>query len=314
MASSAMRNAERVLRWSPVHGAFRRQRRRELSVLTYHRVLETGPFGRQLDWLAGHAHVVSLDEVAAAVRESRRLPDHSVLITIDDADRTAIDHAVPELAARGLPAVMFVVASLVDADAPFWWDEVEWLVAHGATSPSVTGLDPQAAIEALKLLPDPRRSAEIVELRATVSSPAPRIVQIRADEVQRIASQGIAIGSHSLTHPILPRCDDAKVLDEVSRSRTVLADILGTPPIAFAYPNGDRDERVRDAVARAGYELAFLFDHRPVRFPLDDPLRVSRLRVDWNTNTDRLALVCGGLEPAVHRRRRRGPSLTQAHG
>ena len=81
-----------------------------------------------------------------------------------------------------------------------------------------------------------------------------------------------------------------------------LAGWLGHPPRAFAYPNGDHDDRVRRLVADAGYELAFAFDHRLSDVPPADPLAVSRLRVDVGATVDRLDLLLSGLHSAVHHR------------
>ena len=120
-----------------------------------------------------------------------------------------------------------------------------------------------------------------------------------SDELVAMERLGIEIGSHSLTHPILDRCDDETIDRELVGSADALEGWLGRRPRAFAYPNGDHDERVRAAVARAGYSAAFAFDHR-----LEDPaamdlLRVRRLRIDAADPVARLRLVTSGLEPRV---------------
>ena len=83
---------------------------------------------------------------------------------------------------------------------------------------------------------------------------------------------------------------------EVAGSREALADILGQPPMAFAYPNGDHDGRSRRAVSRAGYAVAFGFDHRLSPIPADDPYAISRLRM--NEHASREPSANGGVRPA----------------
>jgi peptidoglycan/xylan/chitin deacetylase (PgdA/CDA1 family)/glycosyltransferase involved in cell wall biosynthesis len=73
-------------------------------------------------------------------------------------------------------------------------------------------------------------------------------------EMQRC---GVEFGSHTLTHPSLPSLSNDDLHREVSDSRRKLEDMLGVEITSFAYPYGGVDRRVRAAVARAGYRLAF---------------------------------------------------------
>ena len=82
-------------------------------------------------------------------------------------------------------------------------------------------------------------------------------------------------------------------------------DALGHAPRTFAYPNGDWDGRAEEALADAGYEAAFLFDHRANPATPRHPLRISRLRVNSTTSPGRFATIVSGLHPALHRARGR---------
>ncbi len=78
------------------------------------------------------------------------------------------------------------------------------------------------------------------------------LVQIR--ELQRY---GVEFGSHSLTHPWLPDLPDKELHREVRDSKLRLEDLLGIEIASFAYPSGGVDQRVRSAVAAAGYKTSF---------------------------------------------------------
>ena len=69
-------------------------------------------------------------------------------------------------------------------------------------------------------------------------------------------SAGITIGAHSRTHPDLRACSDAELDSEVRGCRDDLEGLLGKPVTSFAYPSGLEDDRVRAAVAAAGYTSA----------------------------------------------------------
>ena len=205
-----------------------------------------------------------------------------------------------------MPAAAFVVAGLVGTDEAFWWDEVATLADRGFAPPSMAVATPQEVVRALKLIPDGERRAAIAELRARAGGrvPDPRR-QLTVADVQALAAGGIAIGSHSLTHPCLDRCTDAVLAEELTRSRALLGEMLGRAPDAVAYPNGNYDGRVVVAARDAGYRVGFLFDHRLGPLTPPDPMAVARVRVNSDTGMDRFATIVSGLHPAIHRARGR---------
>ena len=78
----------------------------------------------------------------------------------------------------------------------------------------------------------------------------------------------VTIGSHTVSHPRLTRCDDAALAAELEESRRLLEDWCGATVDLFAYPKGDYDLRVARAVRDAGYRAAFAED--PVGAGLPD--------------------------------------------
>lgn len=75
-------------------------------------------------------------------------------------------------------------------------------------------------------------------------------------EIQDLVDQGFRIGSHSVSHPDLTQLSDESLVREVEDSKAMIEDKLGRPAVSFAYPYGRFDERVKAAVARAGYTVA----------------------------------------------------------
>ena len=76
-------------------------------------------------------------------------------------------------------------------------------------------------------------------------------------QLVELHANGIRIGSHSMTHAMLTSLDDRRLETEVRDSKSMLEDIISAPVTTFAYPAGQVDERVRNAVASAGYEWGF---------------------------------------------------------
>jgi peptidoglycan/xylan/chitin deacetylase (PgdA/CDA1 family) len=56
---------------------------------------------------------------------------------------------------------------------------------------------------------------------------------------------------------------------EVGESRKALEDLLGEPVYSFAYPYGDLNGEVKDAVREAGYTFGIGVESGPTRFGAD---------------------------------------------
>ena len=291
---------DRFLSRSPFQYVSKRRSLSALAVLAFHGVADEHHFVRLMDYIRAY-HPVSVEDVIKAVRGEIVLPGRSVLVTFDDGHREVLEVALPILRERDVPAAVYVVAGLLDTDEPFWWDEVKALVRLGGRADGVPAeIAPADVVRALKRVPNTQRLDAIEQLRRTAPEPAPRMLQLRREELPVLEEGGIAIGNHTLTHPCLHQCDEETIRHELEASQRILTDALGHTPRTLAYPNGDQDPRVRRAVDDLGFEAAFLFDHRlsPVSPP--DPLRISRLRVDSDTPLDRFKIILSGLHPAIH--------------
>ena len=93
---------------------------------------------------------------------------------------------------------------------------------------------------------------------------------------------GNDIGSHTVSHPELPRLDERRLDLEVTESRRQLERITGSEVIAFCYPSGQYNQRVLEAVQRAGYRLA-VTTRRGARLRTDRPFEIPRLRIEERT-------------------------------
>jgi len=83
-----------------------------------------------------------------------------------------------------------------------------------------------------------------------------------AEELLEVRDRGFEVASHGHGHIDLGNAAPADAEQDVATSARLLAELLGSPPRHFAYPYGRSSAAARDAVARAGFELAFLLDRR----------------------------------------------------
>ena len=78
--------------------------------------------------------------------------------------------------------------------------------------------------------------AEAIAERAGVSELArPMMAE---HQLRQLASLGMEIGAHTVTHPILARLPVGAARQQIADSKQRLEAIVGVPVTAFAYPNG----------------------------------------------------------------------------
>ena len=151
-----------------------------------------------------------------------------VVITFDDALRSVYTLAFPVLRRLGAVATVYAPSQYVADGVPMAWPEVR---DHLATEHAAE-LDPMLI-----------------------------------GELREVAEHGWEVGSHTCTHPWLPRLDDARLAHELSESKVQLERVLELPIDTLAYPFGAWDERVAEATAVAGYAAAVTLPDRVPAWP-----------------------------------------------
>jgi peptidoglycan/xylan/chitin deacetylase (PgdA/CDA1 family) len=115
------------------------------------------------------------------------------------------------------------------------------------------------------------------ELTDEVTAHGELLVTMDWDELRELASHGVTIGSHTVTHPHLPELSDGELRRELGASRERVETELGARCRYLAYPYGEENARVRAVAREVGYEAAFTLDNwaRPM-----DPYAVPRLVIN----------------------------------
>jgi peptidoglycan/xylan/chitin deacetylase (PgdA/CDA1 family) len=148
-----------------------------------------------------------------------------LVITFDDALLSVHSLARPVLEQLGAVATVYAPSVPIAAGEPMSWPEV----AHHLQTKDAHELAPM--------------------------SPA---------QLREVADNGWEVGSHTRTHPWLPKISADQLGDELNGSKNELEQLLHRPIETLAYPFGAYDERVATATAAAGYVAAVTL---PVRVP-----------------------------------------------
>ena len=326
--------AARLLGALGITALARHRHRGQLAILMYHgvepaplsppcwHVIDTAAFQRQLTYLRRHFHVLPLAEALERLHTGT-LPDRAVTITFDDGTRNLATQAAPVLHALGMPAAVFLATGPMGSDEALWPDRL-WLAFARTERTDVDltqiglGLLPLAsagdrgsaysrAVGRLKDLPDEQRAERLQSLvtmlrREGDGDPGP-FRMLSWPEAHAMAQNGsVTLHPHSVTHPILSRCSDEKVEQEISDSCAALERETGVAPTIFAYPNGraqDFDQRARSALRRRGIRWA-LSTVEGFANQDSDPLALPRLGIGSDLS---FASFCALMSGALPRRR-----------
>lgn len=287
-----------------------------VHVYGYHRVLpdpasisgatigplcvSTRSFAAHLDHLARRYEVWPLDRALELLAGEGAAPARDVaVITFDDGYHDVLDHAAPLLAARGLPATVFVTTGSVGTGRPLPHDRIFALVRRArearvrileAVAPdrltwplaradfALQAHDAVAAADALLgALPMDDLDLVAAALAARIGEPEPAEMArlLTWDDLGRLAELRITAGAHGVTHTHLPNEDDAHLAEELAASRATIAERLGAAPSVFSYPAGRYDERTVEAARAAGYRAAVTTEDRRNHAGAD-PFRIGR--------------------------------------
>ena len=92
--------------------------------------------------------------------------------------------------------------------------------------------------------------------------------------IRDLHSRGHMIGSHSCSHPLrMGHCSPARLVEEWTRSRDVISNIVGEAIAVASVPGGDYAPAVAEAAARAGFTKLFTSE------PTDHPEHVFGLEL-----------------------------------
>lgn len=267
-----------------------------LLVLTYHRIGDatTTPFDPgvysatadelhdQVVYLKKTVSVVKVDEALAFLHGDTGARDSQcrVLITFDDGCIDNYELAFPVLRSLGVQGLFFLISAMVGTSTIPWWDRIAFILRtaerksftlHYPASLAVDiardGFD-TALRQVLQLYKRPDNSDGerfIDQLRESCGGhepPASSRIFMNWNEAQEMIAGGMAIGSHTHTHPVLSQLPAERQLEELLRSREILGARLQTPIDTIAYPVGSRTaftQETQQLAKQAGYSAAFSY-------------------------------------------------------
>jgi peptidoglycan/xylan/chitin deacetylase (PgdA/CDA1 family) len=246
-------------------------------------------------------NVISLAEAVERLR-SKSLPKRAACITFDDGYRDNYTNALPILKKYGVPFTVFIATDFLDGRM-MWNDQVIEAVRvqnQPLTLPELGVIDGvcasheqkrqllRAIIPKIKYMPSPQRE----ELSASIAQRCGcqhMSLMMSRDDVIALRDQGVDIGAHTRTHPILANLTQQDARREIAESREYLEALLKQRVGLFAYPNGrpgqDYLQRDRELVKELGFNAA-VSTPQAVATCGDDIFALPRF-TPWDQNIDK---------------------------
>lgn len=195
----------------------------------------------------------------------------TVFLTFDDGFRDNHETVLPLLREYGLRAFVFVLPPLLATGGAFEWPE----------------------------------------MRADLDRHATTMRSVDWSMLEQMKEGGFEVGSHTLTHPHLPRLGGEELREQLFQSRVALIERLGSCD-TLAYPFGEWSPEVAAAAAECGYRYAFTLPTVSGQRQAT-PLTIPRVNVDYRDDERRFAaklspwgrrLLLSGAVGALRKHRR----------
>ncbi|MEC5397652.1 polysaccharide deacetylase family protein [Uliginosibacterium sp. H1] len=254
--------------------------RARLSILILHRVcpqpdplfpgeIHARSFDAMLRWVKDWYSVLPLPEAVERLRAGT-LPARALAITFDDGYEDNHSVALPILRQHGLTATFFVATGFLNGGR-MWNDGLiesmrtapggeldlgQW-GRHRLDDAASRSRAALALIGRIKYLEPEARQAAVEEVAQRSRATLPGNLMMTDAQVADLHRQGMTVGAHTCSHPILARLDDAAAREEIAQGRAMLQDIIGARVGLFAYPNGKPGEDYLGQHVRMVRELGF---------------------------------------------------------
>ena len=254
-----------------------------LSVLTLHRILPEELKSEyplkglvitpdELHWLIRlMATYFEIDTVSRSLeRLGARDSDKPLMaITIDDGQLDNLTFAVPVFEDIGARATFYIPTGVIGGKKLLWHDQVAF--AWSSLRPRII-LDLLSACDAIpgdQVVSDiglfmeflksisPERRHRIAAALSEANTFYPEWARLMSwDEVRSLHAAGHEIGSHAISHGLLPQMSVDAQRREITDSGQTIAKEIGCHPKSFCYPNGSFNDVTLKILSNSLYENA----------------------------------------------------------
>jgi len=229
-------------------------------------------------YLTRNYSIIDLNDFidACKKKDNTKFPKKAMILTFDDGHLSNYE-ILPVITKYKLPVTIFLCSAIINTNRHYWFRLN--MESH--------------EVSKLKLVSNKKR----LELLANMGFEQdkefemPQAMQkLHIDQMK----DSVNLQSHTMYHPILPKCDYDEAKKEILVSKIFLEKEYGLKINSIAYPNGDYSERDIELVKSAGYECAITVD--PGYNTLtSDLFRLKRLSSNDTSDLNELIVKSSGV-------------------
>lgn len=250
--------------------------RKQVTIILYHDI-KPDTADRHFRVLKSKYNIISLKDYVEAQKKGRigRLPPKSLIVTFDDGHKS--NHKLhPILKKYNIPSTIFLCSAIVGTNRHFWF-------RHGIGNNTC---------EYLKDIPDKERLDILGRFGFEERKEFNDRQTLSRREIEEMKDI-VDFQSHTMFHPLLPKCSMEKVLKEISQSKKDLELKYGFRIYALSYPNGNYSKREISITKKSGYECGITLD-LGFNSQRTDLFRLKRICID-DADTSELLVKTSGF-------------------
>ncbi len=254
----------------------------KIGILLYHECKKER-FARHLKFLKKKFQFISFNELYEQFKNNEEITKPSLVISFDDGSRSFYQNIFPIIKKEEIPVIHYITTGGIKNDGfyEFWFSRVDRLIEKGACIDK-KHLKQIPFHDSLKIIEKKEREYNCESTTSDV---------MLNDQIKEIDKHdSITIGAHTVNHPCLTNISIQEARKEIVESKKHLENLLKHEIKHFAYPNGDFNEEIVEAVRKAGYKTAVIIGRRWIR--INEPLNLFKIpRVFVGSNENSLSWV-----------------------
>jgi peptidoglycan/xylan/chitin deacetylase (PgdA/CDA1 family) len=297
------------------HGFMSNLNLESVSNMFAKKFISSNEFEEHLKIYLRYAIPISLQEFV--IKEN--LPNNALIITIDDGYENNYSIAYPILKKYQIPATIFITTGFIDRKNVLWTDWIDVILfrARNIKKPffcqgkeiflnlenkKTRYLTLQKVKTILKVMPKSyifnflTKLQDFLKVEYSWDTMPNGLRPLKWEQIREMKESGlISFGSHTVSHPILSRCNHEIQQYELYESKCRIETELNEPCYMFAYPNGQMDDymiKTIELLKDNNYKVALTANHGYNHINYNNCLELKR----WGSNISKenLELVISG--------------------
>ena len=251
--------------------------RKKVTILLFHNPT-VNAFDKSITYLKRKYNLISMENYIQYLsgNKTHKLPNYAMIITFDDGHIANYD-LLPIIKKHNIPLTIFLCAGIVNSHRHFWFKQKINGISTSFLK-TISNKERKDLLEANKFYQD----AEFQDAQA-----------LQKNQIMEMIPY-VNMQSHTMFHPILPKCNNEESMIEISESKKLLESEYNISIDTLSYPNGDYSDRDIEYAMKAGYKCGITVDYG-FNDCNSNIFRLKRISINDTENRNELIVKSSGV-------------------